>query len=77
MTPHYLRYAKLAAKLQPAISEEALVGALASHYPIVVQRSMISGNIKTTQDAINLLGKLDDLGSPGRLQEPQAELRNT
>jgi len=43
------------------MSEEDLVGALTSRYPIVVQRSLISGNIKTTQDAINLLGKLDAL----------------
>jgi len=38
------------------MSEEDLVGALTSHYPIVVQRSLISGNIKTTQDAINYWG---------------------
>ena len=37
------------------------MGALISHYPVIVQRSLISGNIKTTQDAINLLGKLDAL----------------
>jgi hypothetical protein len=56
MTSHYLRYDDLAANLQPAMSEEDLVGALTSHYPIVVQRSLIRGNIKTMQDAINLLG---------------------
>jgi hypothetical protein len=51
----------LAANLQPAMSEEDIVGALTFHYPIAVQRSLISGNIKTTQDEINLLGKLDVL----------------
>jgi len=61
LTSHYLRYANLAANLQPAMSEDDLIGALTSHYPIVVQRSLISGNIKTTQDAITLLGKLDAL----------------
>jgi hypothetical protein len=61
MTSYYLKYAKLAANFQPAMSEEDLVGALTSHYPTVFQRSLISGNIKTTQDAINLLGKLDTL----------------
>jgi len=38
--------------------EEALVGALIPHYPIVFQRSLIIWNIKTTQDAINLLGEI-------------------
>jgi hypothetical protein len=72
MTSHYLRYANLAANLQPAMPEEDLVGALTFHYPIVVQSSLISGNFKTTQDAINLLGKLDtleardDYRTPGR-----------
>jgi len=37
------------------------VGAPSSHYPIAVQRSTISESIKTTQDAINLLEKLDAL----------------
>jgi hypothetical protein len=65
MTSHYLRYANLAENLQPAMSEEDLVGALTSHYSISVQRSLISGNIKTTQDAITLLGKLDALETQG------------
>jgi len=71
MTSHYLRYANLAANLQPAMSEEDLVGALTSHYPIVVQRSLISGNVKTTQDAINLLGKLDALDARDDYRNPR------
>jgi len=43
------------------MSEEDLVGALTSHYPIAIQRSMLSGNNKMPQDAVNLLGKLDAL----------------
>jgi hypothetical protein len=45
------------------MSEEDLVGALNLHYTITIQRSLISGNIKTTQDAIrvHLLGKPDAL----------------
>jgi len=71
MTSHYLRYVKLAANLQPAMSEEDLAGALTSHYPIVVQRSLISGNVKTTQDAINLLGKLDALDARDDYSNPR------
>lgn len=71
MTSHYLKYANLAANLQPAMSEEDLIGALTSHYPIAVQRSLISGNIKTTQDAINLLGKLDSLEDRDECRSPR------
>ena len=70
MTSHYLKYANLAESLQLAMSEEDLVGALTSHYSFTIQRSLISGNIKTTQDAITLLGKLDAL-------EAQGNYRNT
>jgi len=61
MLSHYPRYANVAANFQPAMSEKDLVGALTSYYQIALQRSLISGNIKTTQDAINLLGKLEGL----------------
>jgi hypothetical protein len=71
MTSHYLRYANLAANLQPPMTEEDLMGALTLHYPIVVQRSMISGNMKTPQDAINLLGKLDALEARDEYKNPR------
>lgn len=59
MTSLYLGYANHAAILQNAISEKDLVGARTSPYSIAIQMSLISGNIKTSQDAINLLGKVD------------------
>jgi hypothetical protein len=68
-TSHYLKYANLAANLQATILEEDLLGTLTSHYPITIQRFLISGNIKRTQDAITLLGKLDAL-------EAQEDYRN-
>ena len=43
------------------MSEADLLRTLTWHYPIAVPTSPISGNIKTTQDTINLLGKLDAL----------------
>ena len=76
MTSHYLKYANLTANLQPAMSEEDLVGALTSHYPIVIQRSLISGNIKTTQDAIYLLGKLDALEARDDYRNPRRNSEN-
>jgi len=74
MKSQYLRYANLATNFQPATSEEDLVGALTSHYPVAIQRSLISGHIKTTQYVIHLLGKPDALEehyehkNPGRTE---------
>ena len=52
MTSHYLKYANRAANLQPALSEEDLVGALTSHCPVIVQRSLIRGNINTLRTGL-------------------------
>ena len=71
MTSHYLRYGNLAANLQPPTTEEDLLGAQTLHYTIVVERSTISRNIKTTQDAINLLGKLDALEVRDEYKNPR------
>jgi len=71
MTSHYPRYAEVVANLQPAMSEEDLEGALTSHYPIAIQRSLITGNIKKTQDVINLLGKLEGLEAQDEYKKPR------
>ena len=71
MTSHYPRYANVAANLQPATSEEDLVGALTSQYPIAIQRFLIGGNIKTTKDTIYLLGKLEGLEAQDKYWKPR------
>ena len=71
MTSHYSIYVNVSVNLQPAMSEKDLVGALTSHCPIAIQNSLISGNIKTTQDAINLLGKLEGLEAQDEYRKPR------
>jgi hypothetical protein len=58
LAAHYLRYVNLAANLCPPLSEYDLLGALTAHYPYEVQKCMISANLKSNQDALTLLGKL-------------------
>ena len=48
----------LAATLHPPLSEYDLLGALTAHYPYEVQKCMISANLKSNQEAMTLLGKL-------------------
>ena len=43
---------------------------------MLVQRSLISGNIKTNQDAINLLGKLDALETRDAYRNPKQNFKN-
>jgi len=48
----------LATNLHPPLSEYDLLGALTAHYPYEVQKCMISANLKSNQEALTLLGKL-------------------
>jgi hypothetical protein len=58
LAAHYLRYVNLAANLHPPLSGYDLLGALTAHYPYEVQKCMISANLKSNQEALALLGKL-------------------
>jgi hypothetical protein len=42
MTEHYVRYASLAANLQPSLKEYDLVTALTSHFSMEIQRAMLT-----------------------------------
>jgi len=50
--------ANLHPDLHPPLSEYDLLGALTAHYPYEVQKSMISANLKSNQEALTLLGIL-------------------
>jgi hypothetical protein len=47
--------------LNPPLSKKDLVGAMISHFPPEVQNNMICGNLKTTQDALAFLSKMEAL----------------
>ena len=61
MTEHYVRYARLAANLQPPLTEYDLVTALSSHFPLETQRAMLAANLRSTQEALAFLGRMQSL----------------
>jgi hypothetical protein len=61
MTEHYVRYASLAANLQPPLTEYDLVTALTSHFPMEIQHSLLPANLRTSQEALVFLGRLQSL----------------
>jgi hypothetical protein len=61
MQSHFLKYARLAANLQPPLSELDLVNAFISHYPSDIQRVMLSGGLRSIQDAVAFLAKMQSL----------------
>lgn len=66
LAAHYVKYVNLAANLHPPLSEYDLIGALTAHYPYEVQKCMISANLKSNQEALTLLGKLQAIGEESR-----------
>jgi len=61
MTEHYVRYASLAANLQPPLTEYDLVTALTSHFSLEIQRAMLAANLRSTQEALAFLGRMQSL----------------
>jgi hypothetical protein len=57
-TEHYLRYATMGSMLSPVMSDQDLLSALMTHYEPRIQTCLRSASIKTTQDAIAVLTKL-------------------
>jgi hypothetical protein len=71
---HYIRYASKALMLNPPLSEEDLVGAMINHFPPEVQNGMVCGNLKTTQDILAFLSKMQGLEtSRSQNQRPRRE----
>jgi hypothetical protein len=74
LAAHYLKYVNMAAYLHPPLSDYDLLGALTAHYSYDVQKCMISANLKSNQEALSLLGKLQAINEGGKAQkEPRGE----
>ena len=58
---HYIRYANMASMLSPAMSDQDLLSAMITHYEPRVQSCLISANLKSTQEALAVLTKLQSL----------------
>jgi hypothetical protein len=61
LSEHYIRYANMASILSPAMSDQDLLGAMISHYEPRIQRCLISANLKSTQETLAFLTKLQSL----------------
>jgi hypothetical protein len=68
----------MAASLQPPLSEYDLVGALTAHYSTDIQKCMSSAHIKSNQDALTFLGKMQALDQDRMITRDtgQVKIRN-
>jgi hypothetical protein len=59
MSAHFLRYSVITANLSPRLSELDLIDAISGHFPLYVQRAILSANVRTIQEALSFLNKLE------------------
>jgi len=69
MASHLLKYAVLGTSLQLPMSELEVLEAVTSSYPPWVQKLFVTSNIKTIQDALSVLNKLEAI--EGQHHSPQ------
>jgi len=48
----------MAANLTPKMSDLEIIDAIGGHYPNYIQRALLSANVKTIQEALSFLNKL-------------------
>jgi hypothetical protein len=58
---HYIKYADMASMFTPAMSDQDLLGAMITHYEPRIQACPLSVNLKSTQEALAVLSKLQSL----------------
>jgi hypothetical protein len=57
---------------QPSISEDEIISAPFSHYPLHVQKSMTACNLKNIQTALNYLNKMEALDSQNEFRKDRS-----
>ena len=56
-----IRYDNMASMISPAMSDQDLLGAMVTHFEPRIQTCLISANLKSTQDVLAVLTKLQSL----------------
>jgi Ni/Co efflux regulator RcnB len=81
-----LKYATLASYLEPRPSDIEIIEAIRQHFPITVQRAMLGNQLKTVQETLDLLKRVEIMegsdahrgSNPAPFQQnPPEDRRNT
>jgi hypothetical protein len=77
MTEYYVRYASLAANLQPPLTEFDLVTALISHFSMEIQRARLAANLRSSQEALAFLGRMQSLENSQEVYKKSKQEQNS
>jgi len=77
MTEYYVRYASLAANLQPPLTEYDLVTVLTSHFSMEIQRAMLAANLRSSREALAFLGRMQSLENSEEVYKKSKQEQNS
>jgi hypothetical protein len=59
LSGHFLKHVTMASYLNPIPTDEELIEAVRAHYPIGVQRAMLTNQLQTAEQALDLLKRVE------------------
>jgi hypothetical protein len=68
LSSHFLRYATMATYLEPRPTDVDVIEAVRHHFPVMVQRAMIGTQLRTVEQALDLLRRVELMGEDGSYQ---------
>jgi hypothetical protein len=73
LSGHFLKFATMASYLDPRPSDVEIVEAIRFHYPMGIQRSMLSSQLRGIWEALDLLKRIEVMESSESFQRPNQQ----
>jgi hypothetical protein len=73
LSGYFLKYATLASYLQPRISDSEFVQIITFHFPVGIQKIMLSTQLRTVNDTLHLLKRLEVLEDQDHSRKNEAQ----
>jgi hypothetical protein len=70
LSGHFLKYATMAAYLEPRPSDAEIIEAIRYHFPIGVQRAMLTNQLRTVEGTLDLLKRVEIMEASEGVQGP-------
>ncbi|PNF28429.1 hypothetical protein B7P43_G15945 [Cryptotermes secundus] len=77
LSGHFLKHVNMAAYLDPRPSDVDLIEALRAHYPVGVQRAMLTNQLQTIEQALDLLRRVELMEQSENYQRTHTQSQNS
>jgi hypothetical protein len=77
LSAHFLKHVNMAAYLDSRPSDMELIEALRAHYPVGVQRAMLTNQLQTIEQALDLLRRVELMEHAENYQRPYPPTQNS